>query len=81
MLQYTHVGISSARLLLQYTAVPLGDGAPLRTVTVRDAIADLPHIQNGANEEEMQYTGASTLMCFHCLLKQHTQVCSRCRVA
>lgn len=32
-----------------YTAVPNlpGNGAPLRAVTVRDAIADLPPIGNG----------------------------------
>jgi hypothetical protein len=32
-----------------YTAVPdrPGRGAPLRAVTVRDAIADLPPIENG----------------------------------
>ena len=30
-------------------------GAPLRPVTVRDAIADLPAITNGHAEEEMEY--------------------------
>ena len=30
-------------------------GAPLRPVTVRDAIADLPAIQNGHMVEEMEY--------------------------
>ena len=33
---------------VQYCAVPDLPGAPLRAVTVRDAIADLPSIQNGA---------------------------------
>ncbi len=32
---------------VQYTAVPQLPGAPCRTVTVRDAIKDLPAIQNG----------------------------------
>lgn len=34
-----------------YTAVPHppGNGAPLRAVTVRDAIADLPRIENGCS--------------------------------
>lgn len=42
---------------MQFTAVPQSIGAPLRTVTVRDAIADLPAIGNGHDQEEMQYTG------------------------
>lgn len=45
-------------VLLQYTAVPKGSGAPLRTVTVKDAIGDLPPLTNGANVEDMQYAGA-----------------------
>ncbi|KAG2494496.1 hypothetical protein HYH03_007265 [Edaphochlamys debaryana] len=32
-------------------------GAPLRTVTVRDAIGDLPPVGNDAREEELPYTG------------------------
>lgn len=32
-------------------------GAPLRPVTVRDAISDLPAIQNGHTVEEMAYQG------------------------
>ena len=44
-------------LRLQYTAVPLDVGAPLRTVTVRDVIGDLPVIGNGHDQEEMQYSG------------------------
>lgn len=42
---------------LQFTAVPQSEGAPLRTVTVRDAIADLPAVENGHDEAEMQYSG------------------------
>lgn len=42
---------------VQYTAVPQTIGAPLRTVTVKDAIGDLPHISNGANQTEMPYAG------------------------
>ena len=45
-------------LCAQYTAVPQQEGAPLRTVTVRDAIGDLPPITNGADLEEMPYSGA-----------------------
>ena len=45
---------------VQYTAVPQTVGAPLRTVTVRDAIGDLPVVANGANQIEMPYTGAQT---------------------
>lgn len=32
-------------------------GAPLRPVTVRDAISDLPVIANGHDVEEMEYQG------------------------
>ncbi|KAK9785341.1 hypothetical protein WJX73_005011, partial [Symbiochloris irregularis] len=42
---------------VQYAAVRQDVGAPLRTVTVRDAIGDLPPIINGACAEEMPYTG------------------------
>lgn len=42
---------------VQYTAVPQQTGAPLRTVTVKDAIGDLPPITNGADTEEMPYPG------------------------
>lgn len=52
-LQYS----KSVSLCLQYTAVPLDVGAPLRTVTVRDVIGDLPIIGNGHDQEEMQYSG------------------------
>ena len=30
--------------------------APLRTVTVKDAMSDLPHIKNGAAAREMSYS-------------------------
>uniref|UniRef100_A0A383WE52 Cytosine-specific methyltransferase n=1 Tax=Tetradesmus obliquus TaxID=3088 RepID=A0A383WE52_TETOB len=36
------------------TSIP---GAPLRTVTVRDAIGDLPNIQNGHDKDPMPYSG------------------------
>ncbi|KAL6767831.1 MET1 [Auxenochlorella protothecoides x Auxenochlorella symbiontica] len=42
---------------VQYTAVPQTVGAPLRPVTVRDAISDLPVIANGHDVEEMEYQG------------------------
>jgi len=38
--------------------VPQAVGAPLRTVTVRDAIGDLPPIANGAAQVELPYAGA-----------------------
>lgn len=41
---------------VQYTAVPQTDGAPLRPVTVHDAISDLPPIANGHDVEEALYT-------------------------
>lgn len=39
---------------------PLNDmsaGAPLRTITVRDAMSDLPEISNGHSKDEMAYGG------------------------
>ena len=42
---------------MQFTAVPQSVGAPLRTVTVRDVISDLPVIENGHDQAEMQYAG------------------------
>ena len=47
---------------MQYTAVPQQAGAPLRTVTVRDAIGDLPPITNGACVEEMPYDGMDAII-------------------
>jgi len=40
---------------VQYTAVPQTDGAPLRPVTVHDAISDLPPISNGHDVESSSY--------------------------
>lgn len=48
---------------VQYTAVPQTVGAPLRTVTVKDAIGDLPQIANGANRTEMPYDGTLISHC------------------
>ena len=45
--------------LVQYTAVPQRDGAPLRAITVKDAIGDLPSITNGSSNVEMSYSGLS----------------------
>lgn len=42
---------------MQYTAVPQTNGAPLRAITVRDAIGDLPAITNGSDKVEMEYSG------------------------
>ncbi|MEW5318123.1 MAG: hypothetical protein WDW38_009370 [Sanguina aurantia] len=39
-----------------YCAVPDLPGAPLRAVTVKDAIGDLPHITNGASTQGLAYT-------------------------
>ena len=33
------------------------DSAPFRTITVRDAMSDLPEIKNGAKAEEISYNG------------------------
>eukprot|EP00887_Chlorella_sp_A99_P005231 scaffold1.g5231.t1 len=40
---------------VQYTAVPQTVGAPLRPVTVRDAIGDLPAIESGEMRAEQEY--------------------------
>ncbi len=53
--------------MLQYSAVPQTEGAPLRTVTVKDVISDLPPIQNGHSEIESQYSGTP-----HCITSIHT---------
>ena len=42
---------------VRYRAVPELPGAPLRTVTVRDAIADLPAVDNGEAREARPYAG------------------------
>lgn len=42
---------------VKYSAVPQTEGAPLRTVTVKDVISDLPPISNGQSEVEIAYKG------------------------
>lgn len=66
---------------MQYTAVPLQEGAPLRTVTVRDTIADLPPITNGASLEEMSYTSMLLLLSIVAFSQttQHPTRTSPCR--
>ena len=61
--------------MVQYTAVPQKDGAPLRAITVRDAIGDLPPIVNGADKVEMDHSGAQvSLSCVHpCNVLQELQ--------
>jgi DNA (cytosine-5)-methyltransferase 1 len=44
---------------VSYTAVPQTRGAPLRPVTVKDAIGDLPRIANGHDAVEMAYSGGA----------------------
>jgi len=40
---------------LSYSAVPdAGQGAPLRAITVKDTIYDLPPVENGASTEEIK---------------------------
>ena len=56
---------------IQYTAVKQGVGAPLRTVTVRDTVGDLPPLKNGADVCEMPYSGIifrlqPAAVCFCC---------------
>lgn len=41
-------------------------GAPLRPVTVRDAIGDLPAIENGHSVEEMEYVSGPVSCCCCC---------------
>jgi DNA (cytosine-5)-methyltransferase 1 len=33
------------------------ESAPLKTVTIRDTMSDLPEIKNGAKAEEISYQG------------------------
>ncbi len=39
----------------KFCAVPQGKAAPLRAVTVRDMIGDLPAVRNGADDDDMAY--------------------------
>ncbi|CAI5949593.1 unnamed protein product [Closterium sp. NIES-64] len=50
------IGHFSTASSLANEACPRGPavGAPLRSITVRDAMGDLPSIENGAEEEEME---------------------------
>ena len=57
---------------LQYTAVPQMDGAPLRAITVKDAIGDLPPIVNGSDMLEMPYSGACPPTLPHSLQACHS---------
>ncbi|CAI7784517.1 unnamed protein product [Closterium sp. NIES-53] len=52
------IGQFSTASSLANEACPRGPavGAPLRSITVRDAMGDLPSIENGAEEEEMEYS-------------------------
>eukprot|EP00794_Sanderia_malayensis_P016015 gene16015-17632_t len=40
----------------KYQAIKCTDSAPYRTITVRDAMYDLPEIRNGGNKQEMAYS-------------------------
>jgi len=42
----------------RFSAVPQRKSAPLRAVTVRDMIGDLPTVANGAEEDDMSYVSA-----------------------
>ena len=57
---------------LQYTAVPQMDGAPLRAITVKDAIGDLPPIVNGSDMLDMPYSGAGPPVLPHSLQACHS---------
>ena len=62
-----HIAAPSSQLTpcLTLTAPcsPRQVGAPLRPVTVRDAIGDLPEIASGHAEEEMEYTSGPVSAC------------------
>ena len=42
---------------MQYDSNISRMSAPLRTITVRDAMSDLPDIKNGASAREIKYSG------------------------
>ena len=44
-------------LNIQYDSNISRMSAPLRTITVRDAMSDLPDIKNGASAREIKYSG------------------------
>ena len=55
---FTVVVISTAALPLQLGSnISRLSSAPLRTITVRDAMSDLPDIKNGASAREISYNG------------------------
>ena len=50
--------VKTRSVSLQYeSCVTRMTSAPYRTITVRDAMSDLPEIRNGAKAEEISYSG------------------------
>ena len=45
------------RSLFQFNCISRLGAAPYRTITVKDAMSDLPEIKNGAKAEEISYKG------------------------
>ena len=57
----------------QYDSAVKLDSAPLRSISVRDAMSDLPNIKNGSCQREMSYNGEP-----HCHFQR--LVCTYCTV-
>jgi len=54
--------------------------APYRTVTVRDAMSDLPEIRNGAKADEISYNGEA-LSHFQRQVKSYSVSCTTAQYA
>ncbi|CAI5459943.1 unnamed protein product [Closterium sp. Yama58-4] len=70
------VGQFSTASSLANEACPRGPamGAPLRSITVRDAMGDLPSIENGAEEEEMEYSSEPSSWFQRCIRSQQARL-------
>lgn len=54
----SHTSILTYIIVFQFSSkCQWVESAPLRTISVRDAMSDLPEIRNGARTEEMSYGG------------------------
>ncbi|CAI5459956.1 unnamed protein product [Closterium sp. Yama58-4] len=70
------IGQFSTASSLANEACPRGlaIGAPLRSITVRDAMGDLPSIENGAEEEEMEYSSEPSSWFQRCIRSQQAKL-------
>ncbi|GJP36008.1 hypothetical protein CLOM_g20549 [Closterium sp. NIES-68] len=72
----SNVAHFSTAASLANEACPRGPavGAPLRSITVRDAMGELPSIENGAEEEEMEYSSEPSSWFQRCIRAQQAKL-------